>query len=210
MRHTVVLIALMASSFLISCNRGDQPSSTASAEIEQQEDQEPNRAADSAMDPLALGEKIALQTQGVLGKNLMQAINSKGTEHALSFCSERAIALTDSMGLALNAQVKRVSDKNRNPDNEANATELAYIHAAQEALAKGQTILPQLQTTEDSFIGYYPIVTNGMCLQCHGQPEKDIALSTLTKINELYPFDKAVGYQAGELRGIWVIEMDRE
>ncbi|WP_338769735.1 hypothetical protein WAF17_10435 [Bernardetia sp. ABR2-2B] len=56
-----------------------------------------------------------MQTKGVLGKNLLGAINSKGTEHAVSFCSTKAIHLTDSMAVALNAYVKRVSNKNINP-----------------------------------------------------------------------------------------------
>jgi hypothetical protein len=47
-----------------------------------------------------------------------------------------------------------------------------------------------------------------MCLQCHDNPETDIVPEVSTKINELYPEDKATGYASNELRGIWVIEMD--
>ena len=157
--------------------------------------------------PLATGKEIALKTQGTLGSNLKAAINAQGTEYALAFCSTEAIPLTDSMGILQNAQVKRVSDKNRNPANKANSEELIYIKTAQAALMNGQPVEPKLIATEDGYIGYYPILTSGMCLQCHGKPKDDIAPATFTKIRELYPEDKAINYKADELRGIWVVEM---
>jgi len=58
-------------------------------------------------------------------------------------------------------------------------------------------------------IGYYPIVTNKMCMQCHGNPEMDIDTKTFEIIKKRYPDDKAIGYTINELRGIWVIEMEK-
>ena len=58
-------------------------------------------------------------------------------------------------------------------------------------------------------VGYYPIVTNQMCLQCHGKAYKDINDATLNKINKLYPNDQATGYLENELRGIFVVEMNK-
>ena len=53
-------------------------------------------------------------------------------------------------------------------------------------------------------------MTNAMCLQCHGVPGVEINDGTLEQIQRLYPDDKAVGYSANQLRGIWVIEMDKQ
>lgn len=161
----------------------------------------------AAATPLEKGQQLAMQTKAVLGKNLLGAINADGTEHALAFCNTRAYPLTDSMATALNADIKRVSDKNRNPNNAANATELAYIAQAKEALAKGETAKPHLQEIEGRMVGYYPIMTDKMCLQCHGQTQTEVLPATLTAIQALYPKDKAVGYKANELRGIWVVSM---
>ena len=58
-------------------------------------------------------------------------------------------------------------------------------------------------------IGYYPIITNQSCLQCHGNTKKDIKPKVLEKIDLLYPKDLAINYKNNELRGIWVIEMDK-
>lgn len=159
--------------------------------------------------PLQLGQELAMNTKKVLGKNLMGAINSKGTAEALSFCNTKAIHLTDSMAIELNAKIKRVSDKNRNPNNKANEQELAYIESAKAQLEAGEEITPQLTEIDNKLVGYYPITTNQMCLQCHGELNTDVKTETLQKIKELYPADKATGYSTNQLRGIWVVEMDK-
>ena len=164
----------------------------------------------SNLSPIEMGQNIALKTKGVLGKNLQEAIKSKGTENAISFCSTRAIHLTDSMATSLNAIIKRVSDKHRNSENKASKVELSYIEATKLAIAQGKTPKPQLTVLENKQIGYYPILTNKMCMQCHGQLKTEILPKTLSKINKLYPNDLATGYKIGELRGIWVVEMEEK
>ncbi len=163
---------------------------------------------DAGLTPLEIGKNMAMKTKGVLGKNLLEAINTQGTENALAFCSTRAIALTDSVATSLNARIRRVSDKNRNPDNSANDAELSYIAATKLAIAQGDSPKPQLTQIGDKQVGYYPILTNEMCMQCHGQEETEILPNTLARIHELYPNDLATGYKVDELRGIWVVEME--
>lgn len=158
-------------------------------------------------DNIKKGLNIALATKAVLGKNLLNAIKTKGTDQALSFCNERAIPLTDSMAVELDAKIKRVSDKNRNPNNAANESELAYIQQAKSEIAADGKASPQIQEIDNKTIGYYPIMTNDMCLQCHGKPTENIDEKTLEVIQSKYPKDKAIGYSRNELRGIWVIEM---
>ncbi len=159
--------------------------------------------------PIQKGKKIAMQTKTVLGKNLLGAISKQGTEHALSFCSTKAIHLTDSMSTTLATKIKRVSDKNRNPKNAANQEELKYINDSKKIILEHKKPQPKLIEKENTTIGYYPIMTNNMCLQCHGEKNTDINPQTLSKIEVLYPNDKAFGYKSNELRGIWVIEMKK-
>lgn len=170
----------------------------------------PHQGSDEeARSPLQQGKEYALATKSVLGKNLMGALNRLPTHGALDFCNTRAISITDSMSADQNVSIQRVSDQNRNPDNKAQGPALAYILKSKELLAAGKEILPELRDENDKYIGYYPILTNQMCLQCHGTPQKDIDESTLNKIAELYPDDKATGYGINELRGIWVVEWDK-
>ena len=157
----------------------------------------------------AKGQKFVSATQAVLSKNLMEAINKDGPEHALEFCNIKAYPLTDSMSQALNAKIKRVTDKTRNPDNQANADELAHIDFLKSKLANGEALTPKVIEQHEKMIGYYPILTNNLCLQCHGKPNSDISAATLEKINSLYPKDQATGYGMNELRGLWVVEMQK-
>ena len=159
---------------------------------------------------LEKGQDLATETQKVLGSNLMKAINEGGPINALEFCNIQAYPLTDSMATALKAHITRVTDKPRNQANMANKDELTYIASVKEKLGAGEQVSPEISVMDGKVTGYYPIITNQMCMQCHGSENDQINEETLAKINELYPNDQATGYGVGELRGIWVVEMDRE
>lgn len=152
------------------------------------------------------GKSLALQTKAVLGKNLLNAIKIKGTAGAVDFCNLRAIHLTDSMADYLNARIKRVTDQARNPNNIASADELRYISEGKEKIKKGIKPSPMVTEFEKHYVGYYPILTNNMCLQCHGNTQTEISTETYTLIKSKYPDDKAVNYGSNELRGIWVVQ----
>ncbi len=55
---------------------------------------------------------------------------------------------------------------------------------------------------------YFPIMTNSMCMQCHGKPGVDIENSTLAAIQGKYPEDKATGYSVNQVRGMWKVVFD--
>lgn len=157
-----------------------------------------------------VGKGLALQTKASLGKNLAMAISEKGSDGAVEFCNTKAIAITDSMSLVLDANIKRVSDQPRNSNNQANDVELAYIESWKEAKANGEEKSPLITEIDGKMVGYYPIVTNQMCIQCHGVPEKQVNTATLNKIKSLYPNDKALGYSESEIRGLFVVEMNKK
>jgi cytochrome c553 len=162
---------------------------------------------DTAKTYADIGLDYALGTKKVLGKNLMEAIQQKGTLEALTFCNHQAIPLTDSMALHYKATIKRVSDKNRNPNNNANPEELKYITQFKKELANKKEIKPIALEKENKIQFYYPIETNTMCLQCHG---KQIKPEVQRQILKLYPNDLAVGYNENEVRGIWSINFEKK
>ena len=155
-----------------------------------------------------IGLKYALSTKAQLGKNLMKAIQEKGTVGAVEFCNIEAMKLTDSMSVMHNAIIKRVSDKARNPKNMANAKELGHIVAFKELVKAGFDIDPIVEEINGEVNFYYPITTNTMCLQCHGTPNEQITSTTFNTLNKLYPEDKATGYDVGQVRGIWSINFE--
>lgn len=164
---------------------------------------------ESVMTNSERGLKYALSTKAVLGKNLMGTIQKKGTIAALDFCNVKAYPLTDSMAQVNNATIKRVTDKPRNQNNQANAIELKHIEFFKNQLSNAVEIEPVVSEINDKIHVYYPIITNEMCLQCHGKPNQTMSKETLARITQLYPEDKALGYNINEIRGVWSITFDK-
>jgi nitrate reductase cytochrome c-type subunit len=165
--------------------------------------------ANTLEDYRMLGLQAAMQTKGALGGELMKAMEAGGPENAVAFCNTRALPITREMSDRLGLDVSRVSDQPRNPANAANDEELAIIASFKEALARGQQPAPALREHDEMVVGYYPIVTNAMCLNCHGVEGVDISAATQAVIDERYPRDQATGYGEQELRGLFVVKMNR-
>jgi len=156
-------------------------------------------------DPLKTSKTHALAAKAELGKNLLTAINQKGTIGALGFCHENAMNLTQQVAEQQGVEIKRVSDKNRNPNNAANQSELTYIQTTKHQLSQGKSPEAKLLRQDNRDTVYIPITTQAMCLQCHGQPDIHMTPQTLNELKRLYPDDQAIGYDLNQLRGIWVI-----
>lgn len=162
----------------------------------------------SALTPLERGAYFAGQTKQLLGQNLMGKIQQEGVEEALIFCNEHAIPLTTEMERKFGVKIRRVSDKPRNPENTANNDEVELIAFYQSEINTGKEPNGRIVKSKDGTnVFHAPIVTNDMCLKCHGE-KKDIEKNVFNKINELYPNDKAKGYNENEVRGIWRILLD--
>jgi hypothetical protein len=206
MKNTLIIGTLLFSgiAFLGSCTNNED-----SAQVTEETAVVENIEPQPEINYLETGKGLAMQTKASLGKNLALAINEKGSDGAVEFCNIQAIPIIDSMSVVLNAKIKRVSDKPRNSNSQASEVELAYINSWKVAKANGEKHPPLLSELDGKMVGYYPIVTNQMCLQCHGAPEKEINTKTLSKIKKLYPTDKATGYTEGEIRGIFVVEMNK-
>jgi Protein of unknown function (DUF3365) len=154
---------------------------------------------------LIQGNMIAKISFETISGELQKALANGGIEHALRYCNEQAYPITDSLANANQVSIKRVSDKNRNPRNKVNKMEEFLIKGYGIDLSEGNDLSPKLVLKDDSIIFYKPIITQALCLNCHGVPGKDVTFSNDSLIQALYPRDKAVGYQANQLRGLWRI-----
>lgn len=211
MKKVIWNILFISLLILMSCNNSSKGDKTKDSLVKtHQEEVKDNSDNKKDLTPLEQGLNYAMQTQKVLAENLMNEINTKGTVHAITFCSAKAYALTDSMAIALNVQIKRASDKPRNPNNKANKQEAAYIAKSKEFLAMGEKIKPEMTETNGKMVGYYPIMTNIMCMQCHGNQDTEVLSETLLQIKNIYPNDKGIDYKINELRGIWVVKMNKK
>jgi len=154
-----------------------------------------------------VGMQYAMKTKQQLAKNLMGALQRGGTTEALQFCNVKAIPITDSMSVVQNVKIKRISNKPRNPKNVATKEEAKYIAMFQQKLDAKEAYSPivkSLNTGKKQF--YAPIVTNQMCLQCHGIPNKNVKSNTMETLKKLYPLDLALDYDVNQVRGLWSIQ----
>ncbi len=155
---------------------------------------------------IKLGNEIVDTVQNTLKKHLMAAMKSGGPAQAVSFCNAKAMKLTERYSDKYFTDVKRVSDRNRNPLNEPNEKELMVIEDFKKTLEAGDPISPKIAIDADGKKHYYaPIFTGGACLACHGNP-KNMQPELISALDSLYPADKAIDYKVDEIRGIWSVK----
>lgn len=158
---------------------------------------------------LSKGAFYAKNTQKVLGKNLLKAMKKGGPEYALAFCNTKAMPLTDSMSVHQQVKISRISDKPRNSNNKATAEQEKYINAFKKQLANNEKVKPILEKKDGKIHFYAAIITNSICLKCHGDVAKDLDEKVVKSLASLYPKDQAVGYTSNQIRGAWHIVMDK-
>jgi hypothetical protein len=156
------------------------------------------------------GLQYAMAVQATLGKTLQQKIGEEGTLGAIEFCNLNALAITDSLSLELGATISRITDRPRNPLNRASDEEMKFLSAYREDLAEGHTAKGLVALQDNTIHFYYPIVTNSLCLQCHGSLDSGVSPEVYSKLRELYPQDRAMAYSSGELRGLWKVSFPEE
>ncbi|HRR07452.1 MAG TPA: DUF3365 domain-containing protein [Rhodothermales bacterium] len=157
-----------------------------------------------------LGDSVTTTTQTALVRTLLKHLEDGGPTKAAVFCTVNAIPITDSLATHFQVQVRRISDKNRNPKNKADENDLAVMEQWSKSLQKGGNAQPLLREDSGQYLYFKPIFL-GMptCLQCHGNPETDINPEVRALLAEKYPADQATGYKVGDLRGAWKITMSK-
>jgi len=149
------------------------------------------------------GNEVSNQTQSVLLANVGKAMQKGGAVYAVEFCNLQAASIVDSLNLANNCAISRVSNNNRNPENSLKTSADKTLWAIFEAGTVKDTILLE----NKKLVYYKPIkIALPACLKCHGQPGSDIDSDTSAKLQNLYPADLATGYRLNDFRGLWKIE----
>lgn len=154
---------------------------------------------------ISRGNAIAKLSFETLSGELQKAMQQGGIDSALHYCNLNAYPLTDSLSVVHKAAIKRMSNKARNPKNKADELATFMIKGFGNDLNEGNTLTPKLVLKDDSVLFFKPIITQPLCLACHGTPGKEVAFSTDATIQKLYPTDKAVGYSTNQVRGVWRI-----
>jgi hypothetical protein len=151
------------------------------------------------------GQKIALSVFTALSGQLQQAMGEGGVPQAIEHCNLVASPLVDSLSKEYNATVRRTSLKIRNPKDAPTAEERQMLEQYQATHAAGGALKPKIIQQGENIAFYAPIGIQPLCLKCHGKIGENIADADYNTIKSLYPTDEAIGYQEGDLRGMWSI-----
>lgn len=158
------------------------------------------------------GRQITDEAQRALLLTLTKQIQAQGVVGAVEYCNLKALPIMDSLSQAHKATIRRVSNRWRNPADAPNAQELPIIEAYEFAAEQGQELREEvfLEDSTEQLIYTRPIsIGAGLCLQCHGTAGKELSPEAASKLRELYPEDKATGYELGEWRGIWKVTFEK-
>lgn len=179
---------------------------------ESKEAEAEKNAAAPAHDKAALTAEAKEAVKALGGRlkgELQAAMKAGGPVNAVDVCNTRAPEIANSVSADKGLQITRVSLKNRNPEMGApNEWQTAVLNDFETRKAAGedpQTIAYSEVVEQDGkheFRFMKAVPTGGVCLACHGET---LAPDIAAKINELYPNDKATGYQAGDIRGAFVV-----
>ena len=158
----------------------------------------------SGADPVAQARAAAGELGRTLKARLLAAMEQGGPEAGITVCAEVAEDLAREVSGRVGVEVRRTSDRARNPANQATDWRRTGLAALQAQLDGG---VPSMQvawteTTEQEVRVMLPIVTEPLCLTCHGA---ELAPGIATALQARYPDDRATGYAAGELRGAFTV-----
>lgn len=161
---------------------------------------------------LERGRNISEASQKTLGSTLKAHIESDGIESSLKFCNLNAYPLIDSLSQLYSADIRRVSQKIRNPENRPDSVEAVLLDAYQYTIERGDQVTENIQEVEGKYLLYTKPIMIGdpVCLQCHGKSGQELTEETIGLLRTLYPSDQATGYGIAEMRGMWSIRIDKK
>lgn len=157
---------------------------------------------------VAEGRDFSAQLGAELKAALTAAIADDGPLGAIDVCRIEAPAIAARVarpGVVAGRTALRV----RNPANAADAGERAVLEDFARRLAAGEKAetIEDFRATEHGSRYMRAIVTQPMCTTCHGVA---IAPELKRVIMERYPEDQATGFDAGSLRGAFVVEWSEQ
>jgi hypothetical protein len=154
-----------------------------------------------------IGQETSKALFDTLAPKLQNSIKENGILKASEFCANEAQTLTKEVNKNLKAgvSVKRVSLKNRNELNAPNEIEINAL----KTLEANRSLTYFISESEKSYKFFKPIIIEQVvCLKCHGD-ENTIDKSAKEFLSKKYPNDKASGFKMGDLRGAFVVEIDK-
>jgi hypothetical protein len=189
----VLFATLVSLLFIVPCCRQPPPNTDTAWTVIAEGDMMPKQTVQHEK---ALAARDAMSTS--LKGRLMEVIGSKGPAAAISVCSKEALQIAEQISQEHGLKIGRTSFRLRNTDNTPPtwATQLVADRVPE----------PTYLTQEGKLVALLPIRIQAPCLMCHGSVD---TIPPLVKeaLSEHYPKDQATGFQVGDLRGWFYVEV---
>jgi hypothetical protein len=140
---------------------------------------------------------------------LLVAIEEGGLINALDACHIEAPAISSRLAQQSGWEVERTSLKTRNALNSPDNWELANLQHFEQRKEAGEPVgnidtFSTMQEKGQTVFRYMKAIpTGGLCLNCHGN---SVSPSVKEKIDALYPYDEALGFNVGDIRGAFTLK----
>lgn len=135
-----------------------------------------------------------------LKAELLAAIEKGGPVMAVEVCSKRAPEIAQSVSQESGFSLGRSSHRLRNQKNAPSEAISAYL--AQHAQKPASEARVEVVASDSDWVVIAPIATQPLCLTCHGD-SASFAPELTQALDKFYPDDKATGFKAGDLRGVF-------
>ena len=163
--------------------------------------------ASDALHQQALG--LVKQFGATLKPQLKQAIQQGGPQTAVEVCANKAPKIAAQLAAQSGWDIRRVSLKNRSELAIADEWEQGVLRQFELQVAAGKPAkeLEYAATVAGEYRFMKAQLITPLCLQCHGT---NVAAAVQEKINQHYPYDSALGYRLGEVRGAFSLTFSPE
>ena len=144
-----------------------------------------------------------------LKAELRAGLKAGGPVKAIEVCREKAPQIARSVSAKTGWTIGRTSLKLRNPNNAPDAWEQGVLEnfqlQAREGAKPGSLMFSDViqEKGKTVFRLMKGIKTGGLCLKCHGS---QLSPKLKERLVDLYPYDRATGFKAGDLRGAFTLE----
>lgn len=163
-----------------------------------------------AASTLAADEPLLTESRAItaefaarLQSALQGAMSEGGAVGAIDVCKEIAPQIASELSRRSGAQVSRTSLRIRNPGNLPADWQVEVLRNFEGKDGSPDATKEFFQRRENGEFRYMKAIpTGGLCIACHGTT---IPYSVKRILSEHYPHDRAVGYEAGDVRGAFSV-----
>jgi hypothetical protein len=144
-----------------------------------------------------------------LKAELRAGLKAGGPVKAIEVCREKAPEIAKRVSAKTGWTIGRTSLRLRNPNHAPDAWEQGVLEnfqiQAKEGADPGGLVLSDVvkENGKTVFRLMKGIKTGGLCLKCHGS---QLSPQLKERLVDLYPYDRATGFKAGDLRGAYTLE----